>query len=217
MPRPRLDQVRQAQILNAAAAVMSERGYANTRVVDIARAAGTSPAAVLYWFDGKDVLLTQALALREAEFHERWVAPSDTEASAGVRLRALVAAMLHQYDWGLWMELCVLALRDESAAKERDRMDRRWRAALRAVIREGQLNGEFIGDDADETMFVLAALIDGMAPLVTLKAKGVSVERVEQVWLAEASRLLGAGFDASPLGDPATKPDRRRPARQARG
>ena len=52
MPRPRLDHVRKAQILSAAAAVLSERGYANARVVDIAKAAGTSPAAILYWFEG---------------------------------------------------------------------------------------------------------------------------------------------------------------------
>lgn len=183
--------------------MISERGFANTRVVDIARAAGTSPAAVLYWFEGKDVLLTQALALREAEFHERWVAPIEHVERAGDRLRALVAAMLHQYDWGLWMELCVLALRDPSAASERERMDRRWRAALRGVIRDGQRSGEFVDSDAEATMFVLAALLDGLAPLVTLRAKGVGVQRVEQVWLAEARRLLGDGFDASPLGDPA--------------
>ena len=66
MPRPRLDHVRKAQILTAAAGVLSERGYANARVVDIAKAAGTSPAAILYWFDGKHGLLAEALALREA-------------------------------------------------------------------------------------------------------------------------------------------------------
>ena len=111
----------------------------------------------------------------------------------------LVEAMLHHYDWKLWMELCVLALRDEVAAAERDRMDRRWRAALRAVIRDGQDSGEFAEGDADETMFVLAALLDGMAPLLAMKAKGVTRKRVEQVWLGEASRLLGKGFDARPL------------------
>jgi AcrR family transcriptional regulator len=44
MPRPRLDHVRKAQIVSAAAEVLSDRGYANARVVDIAKAAGTSPA-----------------------------------------------------------------------------------------------------------------------------------------------------------------------------
>ena len=199
MPRPRLDHVRKAQILTAAASVLSERGYANTRVVDIARAAGTSPAAILYWFEGKDGLLAQALLMREQEFHDQFTITADSRTSASDRLRVLIEAMLHHYDWKLWMELCVLALRDETAAAERDRMDRRWRAALRAVIRDGQRLGEFTGGDPDDTMFVLAALLDGLAPLLALQAKGVTRERVERVWLAEAARLLGPGFDDRPL------------------
>ena len=199
MPRPRLDHVRKAQILSAAATVLSERGYANARVVDIAKAAGTSPAAILYWFDGKDGLLAQALALHEQEFHDRYTVRSDSQPTASDRLRTLVEAMLHHYDWGLWMELCVLALRDEAAAAERDRMDRRWRAALRNVIKDGQARGEFVASDPDQTMFVLAGLIDGWAPLLAVKAKGITRERVERSWLAEAQRLLGPGFDSRPL------------------
>ena len=216
MPRPRLDHVRKAQILAAAATVLSERGYANARVADIARAAGTSPAAILYWFDGKDRLLAEALALREQEFHDRYTERLAGLPTASDRLRLLIAAMLDDYDWGLWLELCVLALRDERAAAERDRMDRRWRAALRAVIRDGQERGEFTdtarresgrvgagtAGNADDAMFLLAALLDGLAPLLTVRAKGVTRERVERTWLAEAARLLGPGFDASPLARP---------------
>lgn len=199
MPRPRLDHVRKAQILGAAAAVMSERGYANTRVVDVAKAAGTSPAAVLYWFEGKDQLLAQALRLREQEFHDSFTVAAQSEATAGERLRVLVEAMLYHYDWALWMELCVLALRDPVAAGERDRIDNRWRAVLRNVIREGQELGEFVASDPDETMIVLAGLLDGLAPLLALKARGVTRERVERVWLGHAARLLGPGFDSTPL------------------
>jgi AcrR family transcriptional regulator len=199
MPRPRLDHVRKAQILTAAAGVLSERGYANARVVDIAKAAGTSPAAILYWFEGKHGLLAEALALREVEFHDRYTVRIERAATASEQLRILVEAMLHHYDWGLWMELCVLALRDQSAAAERDRMDRRWRAMLRKVIRDGQQRGEFVASDADETMFVLAALLDGMAPLLAMKAKGVTSTQVERTWLVEAGRLLGPSFDSSPL------------------
>ncbi|MGZ4792217.1 MAG: TetR/AcrR family transcriptional regulator [Ilumatobacteraceae bacterium] len=199
MPRPRLDHVRKAQIVTAAAEVLSERGYANARVVDIAKAAGTSPAAILYWFDGKDGLLAEALALREIEFHDRYTVRIERAATASEQLRILIEAMLHPYDWSLWMELCVLALRDPAAAAERDRMDRRWRAMLRKVIRDGQQAGEFTAGDADETMFVLAALLDGMAPLLAMKARGVTRQRVERTWLAEAARLLGPGFDCRPL------------------
>ncbi len=199
MPRPRLDHVRKAQILTAAASVLSERGYANARVVDIAKAAGTSPAAILYWFDGKQGLLAEALALRELEFHDRYTVRIERAATASLRLRILIEAMLRHYDWRLWMELCVLALRDPSAAAERNRMDQRWRAMLRNVIRDGQQQGEFVAGDADETMFVLASLLDGMAPLLAMRAKGVTLARVERVWLAEATRLLGPGFDSTPL------------------
>jgi AcrR family transcriptional regulator len=199
MPRPRLDHVRKAQILTAAAAVLSERGYANARVVDIAKAAGTSPAAILYWFDGKDGLLAEALALREVEFHDRYTVRIEHAVTASEKLRILIEAMLHHYDWSLWMELCVLALRDTAAAAERDRMDRRWRAMLRKVIRDGQQAGEFAASDADETMFVLAALLDGMAPLLAMKARGITSPRVERTWLTEAARLLGPGFDSTPL------------------
>ena len=199
MPRPRLDHVRKAQIVSAAAEVLSERGYANARVVDIAKAAGTSPAAILYWFDGKVGLLAEALSLREIEFHDRYTVRIERAANASEQLRILIEAMLHHYDWSLWMELCVLALRDSAAAAERDRMDRRWRAMLRTVIRDGQQAGEFAAGDADETMFVLAALLDGMAPLLAMKARGVTRQRVERTWLAEAARLLGPGFDSRPL------------------
>jgi AcrR family transcriptional regulator len=199
MPRPRLDHVRKAQIVNAAAEVLSERGYANARVVDIAKAAGTSPAAILYWFDGKQGLLAEALASREVEFHDRYTVRIARATTASEQLRILIEAMLHHYDWALWMELCVLALRDPAAAAERDRMDRRWRAMLRKVIRDGQQRGEFIAGDADETMFVLAALLDGMAPLLAMKAKGVTPTHVERTWLTEAARLLGPDFDCTPL------------------
>ena len=57
---------------------------------------------------------------------------------------------------------------DPAAAAERDRMDRRWRAMLRNVIREGQRRGEFVDTDADQTMFVLAAFVFAIDWLVTL-------------------------------------------------
>jgi AcrR family transcriptional regulator len=199
MPRPRLDHVRKAQIVSAAAEVLSERGYANARVVDIAKAAGTSPAAILYWFEGKQGLLAEALTLRELEFHDRYTVRIEEATTSSEQLRILIEAMLRHYDWALWMELCVLALRDPAAAAERDRMDRRWRAMLRKVIRDGQQRGEFIESDPDETMFVLAALLDGMAPLVAMKAKGVTLAQVERTWLAEAARLLGPAFDSDRL------------------
>ena len=60
-PRPAIDHIRKPQILRAAAEVITERGLTATRIADIAERAGTSPPAVLYWFESREQLLTEAL------------------------------------------------------------------------------------------------------------------------------------------------------------
>jgi AcrR family transcriptional regulator len=53
-PRPQIDHIRRPQILEAAAQVIAERGVSGTRVADVAKRAGTSAPAILYWFGSKD-------------------------------------------------------------------------------------------------------------------------------------------------------------------
>src|SRR5204863_227897 len=57
-------------LLDAAAGVIAERGIAATRIADVAERAGTSPPAVLYWFESKDELLAEALTVEEERFYE---------------------------------------------------------------------------------------------------------------------------------------------------
>ena len=60
--RPKLTQKRRTQMLEAAAEVIGERGLCDTRIADVARRAGLSPALVVYYFGSKEKLLTEALA-----------------------------------------------------------------------------------------------------------------------------------------------------------
>lgn len=66
MTRHESEEVRQDQILTAAAAVFSEHGYNASRVDDIAKAAGLSKGAIYHRFAGKGAVLA-ALAGRCAE------------------------------------------------------------------------------------------------------------------------------------------------------
>src|ERR671919_436875 len=64
VPRPRAYRPRRnrpEQILAAACRVIQERGFAGTRIADIAREAGTSTGTIHYWFEVKDEVLTAAL------------------------------------------------------------------------------------------------------------------------------------------------------------
>src|SRR6204780_4421991 len=71
---------RREQMLRAALEVIVERGYADTRIADVAERGGTSPALVIYYFKTRDQLLTEAIRYSEdqwyAEGHRRRAAIS---------------------------------------------------------------------------------------------------------------------------------------------
>src|SRR5260370_29799445 len=61
---------RRGQMLTAALDVISERGFADTRIADIAERIGISPALVIYYFKTKDQLLTEAIR----HYEDAWYA-----------------------------------------------------------------------------------------------------------------------------------------------
>ena len=61
---------RREQMLRAAIEVIEDRGFPETRIADVARRAGTSPALVIYYFKTKDQLLTEALRYAEDTWYE---------------------------------------------------------------------------------------------------------------------------------------------------
>ena len=61
--------VRRDQMLVAAAHLIAERGFSDTRIADVAERVGASPALVIYYFGTKDSLLTEALRWSERSFY----------------------------------------------------------------------------------------------------------------------------------------------------
>jgi AcrR family transcriptional regulator len=177
--------------LEAAAGVIAERGIASTRIADVAERAGTSPPAVLYWFESKDELLAEALTVDEERFYRKLTECMDSLESPRARLRLLLESSAEEYDSRLWMEIWTRALRDRSTRRARQRLDRRWRKQIAEVIRDGQRSGEFGEADPDDVALVLASLIDGLAVQVTLGDPDVPKERMLTLVLDMAERLLG--------------------------
>ena len=56
-------------MLQAALEVIVERGYADTRIADVAERSGTSPALVIYYFKTRDQLLTEAIRYSEDSWY----------------------------------------------------------------------------------------------------------------------------------------------------
>ena len=189
-PRPPIDHLRRPQLLEAAAGVIAERGIAQTRIADVAERAGTSPPAVLYWFDSKDELLAEALTVDEERYYQRLTERLEALASPRDRLRLLLESSAEEYDSTLWMELWTRALRDASTRRTRRRLDQRWRGQIADLIRQGQRAGEFGAADPEEVALVLAALIDGLAVQVTLRDPDVSKDQMLARALDIAEALL---------------------------
>ena len=68
---------RRDQMLRAALEVIAERGYADTRIADVAERTGISPALVIYYFKTKDQLLTEAIRYSE----DAWYADGDRKST----------------------------------------------------------------------------------------------------------------------------------------
>jgi AcrR family transcriptional regulator len=196
-PRPQIDHIRRPQLLRAAADVIVERGLASTRIADVAGRAGTSPPAVLYWFRSKDELLAEALTVDEEDFYVEMRDRIQLLDRPRDQLRFMIEASAEEYDWTLWIELWVRALRDPAVREARQRLDDRWREEIAAVIRAGQGADEFGDADADEVALLLASLLDGLAVQATLHDPAVTRERMVRCALEMAESLLDCELGAT--------------------
>jgi AcrR family transcriptional regulator len=203
-PRPAIDHIRKPQILRAAAEVITEKGLNATRIADVAARAGTSAPAVLYWFESRERLLSEALIADEIDFAERLEERLETTPTAAGKLRLLIEESSRDGDLSLWIELWARSLHDPASAAERQRLDDLWRAQIAGIVAAGQEEGEF--SDAVEPADVavrLAALIDGFAVQVTLGDRDVDAERMAASCIELAELMLGAGLLTASSGEAA--------------
>lgn len=190
-PRPQIDHIRRPQLLAAAAEVIAERGLAATRISDVAERAGTSSPAVLYWFGSKEELLAEALTWEEDRFYADLTRRLANGFSPPERLAMLIEASSVGGGWILWMEFWSRALRDPDAAQTRAGLDRRWRAAIEEIVREGQRSGEFGDADPGDVAAILAALMDGLAVQISLDDPEMPPSRMSELARKVAEQQLG--------------------------
>jgi AcrR family transcriptional regulator len=198
--RPKLTQQRRLQTLEAAVEVIGERGLCETRIADIARRAGLSPALLLYYFGSKDNLLTEALTFSEDRFYLSTFHELADTTDSRVRLVKLIDMAIPPDkangritgDWTLWVELWARALRDQEAARKRLALDRRWRTTIAEIVRTGQRNGEFATRvDPDEFALGLGALMDGLLIQLLLDDPDISANKMRRLCLEAATGRLG--------------------------
>jgi len=199
-PRPQVEHIRKPQILKAAGEVIARKGVDGTRIADVAEAAGTSPAAVIYWFESRDELLAAALTFAEDSFYEQLGKRLAELDDPRDRLVALIDSAVGGEDWVLWIELWVRSLRDRELAAARKRLDDRWRQEILAIINAGLAYGRFEVEDTERATLELAAVIDGLAVQVALGDGAVPPATMRAICIEVAERILGTPLDHDVVG-----------------
>jgi AcrR family transcriptional regulator len=184
--------VRREEILRATCREVIARGFASTRVGDVAAALGVSTGLVFYHFTNKETLLGEAFRHAASEDLDRLSATAAGGGSAAQRLDRILQLYSpagSSEAWLLWIDAWGQALRSPELAEVSRQLDLRWKQTLAAVIREGVAAGEFTCADPDAAAWRLTALLDGLGVQVAVHRSLPADRLVDWVRAAAAAEL----------------------------
>jgi len=158
---------RRAEILEVTCEVVIERGFAATRIADVAKRLGVSSSLIHYHFDSKEQLLAEAFA----HYARKDVAEMEAEIEAAPSAIAQLDRVIHNYvpegsgdvEWMLWIDGWGEALRNPMMRKISQELDEQSAALAERVIRQGVETGEFVCADPAAAAMRLTAVVDGLA------------------------------------------------------
>ena len=206
-PATENNEARRIQMLRAAAELVCERGFSETRSSDVAKRAGVSSALVVYDIGTRERLLVVALrysagSIYEAaermlaeipSVHERLSLLTQWTCVPGPDVAGPAAPGTHNEipgAWGLWFDLWAQAFRHDEVRAGRVELDARWRRMIVDAVESADL-------DVDARMFALefSALLDGLSIQVALEDPEVDSKVAYDIAMRFAERELNLPAD----------------------
>jgi AcrR family transcriptional regulator len=203
-PATENNEPRRIEMLRAAAELICERGFGETRIADVAKRAGVSSALVIYYFGTRDRLLVDALRYSEESSYEATAKMLAEIPSVHERLSLLVKwTCVPEADdeipgaWGLWFDLWAQAFRHDEVKAGRAELDARWRSMIIDAIKSDEVDS-----DVDVKMFALefSALLDGLSIQVALEDPEVDSAVAYDIAMRFAERELNLPAKKRPVG-----------------
>lgn len=192
------NEARRNEMLRAAAELICERGFGETRIADVAKRAKASSALVIYYFGTRERLLVDALRYSEQTFYDAAEKMLAEVHSARERLSLLVRWTCVPENagdvpgaWGLWFDLWAQAFRHKEVKHDRAELDARWRSMIVDVVKSGQAAGEIGRLDARAFALTFSALLDGLSIQVALEDPLVDPDKAYKIAMRFAERELG--------------------------
>lgn len=192
---------RRQQILEAALAVFSRKGFHAANVSDVAAEAGVSQGTIYWYFESKEELLNAALLAFFVDFGEESLRAVEGCETAEEKLRCLGRSMesLSETAEGLF----TLFLSYWSSSDRRDEVAQMWGELLAeykdlvvGIIEEGVRSGEFRPLDADSLVWAILGAYDGLAAYGLLMPD-MDLSRINDVFMGTVISGLKAGTGVS--------------------
>ncbi len=198
MTRQRTDEQRKQQIRAAATRCFVRRGFAATRLLDIAREAGLSKGGVYFHYRAKEQLFHDILDAQLAAFEARWSFEPVVDRPADVIMANLVRAHVRTIEDNpaetrLTNLLVTMAVQD---VEFRDKLAKAWavsRNLYAGVVARGIADGVFKEADPQAMARNILSLVQGYAAQSALNDEGHLGVAVDDV-VRGALRMLGAEF-----------------------
>jgi AcrR family transcriptional regulator len=190
-PRQRPGSSAREEILDAAAELFSEQGYAGTSTRAIAMAVGIKQASLYYHFDSKERILSELLALTVGPSLDAAGTLADRPDPTEAKLWALAgfdARLLCSGRWNLGALFLLPELRSTAfTAFHRQRQHRR--SAYSTLIAAGREAGTFSVADPHTTADLVFGLVESVVP-VRQERGPVDADRIAPAIADGCLRLL---------------------------
>ncbi|MEK7426408.1 MAG: TetR family transcriptional regulator C-terminal domain-containing protein [Actinomycetota bacterium] len=203
---------RRTEILEVTCEVVIDRGFAGTRISDVAKRLEVSSSLIHYHFDSKEQLLAEAFA----HYARKDLAEMEGEIKAAPTALAQLDSAIQNYvpegsddmEWMLWIDGWGEALRNPMMKRISQELDEQTSGLLVGVLEAGVASGEFHCASPAASAMRLTALVDGLAVQFAahdgMMNRDQLIDHVRTVAAAEVGLTL-AHFDG--VGSGATVAD----------
>lgn len=200
-------ETRRAEILEATCAVVIERGFAGTRISDVATQLDVSTSLIHYHFDSKEHLLAEAFAHFARKDLEQLAAQLASAPTAIVQLDRWLLDCVPEgsehLEWMLWIDAWGEALRNPLMRRISQELDVESTRLLEHLVRFGAERGEFRCADPEGAAERLSGLVDGLAVQFAAHDGVLARERLLHHLRVAASAELGVPLDVLEGSTPA--------------
>jgi len=158
---------RRLALLKAAFREVSEKGFSEVTLDDIARRAGVSKGITLYYFDSKEALFRELFGWLIDSIHARMREAVAAEKGPVEKVRALVALIFpspskNRAFFRAFVDFCGLAARRDAFREVNERFYAGCREIDGGIVEDGMRRGVFLVRDRQAAGSTMRAIFDGL-------------------------------------------------------